>query len=144
MQHLIIPHRNLMRWVLWFCSFYSQGNRSQRYSLFNFSGLVKGSGRFPGWVAQSVEALSHAPKGCSFDPWSGLISRLWVGSLVRVHTGGNRSMSLSHINVSLSLSLCSPPPSSFSNINEHIPGWGFKKRQWGDLNPASLVPEITI
>ena len=41
----------------------------------------------------------------SFHSWSGHIPRLWVRSPVRACTGGNLSMFLSHIDLSLSLSL---------------------------------------
>ena len=47
-------------------------------------------------VAQLVEAPSHTPKCCEFDPQLGHIPRLWVWSLVRVHRGGNQWMFLSH------------------------------------------------
>ena len=47
----------------------------------------------PGWVPQLVGALSRAPE------------RLWVWYPVGEHKGGNQSLFLSHINVSLSLSL---------------------------------------
>ena len=44
----------------------------------------------------------YTPKHCRFDSQSGHIPRLQVQSLVRVHTRGNQSMFLSHINVFLS------------------------------------------
>ena len=57
-----------------------------------------------------------------FNSHSGHISRLRVQSPVRAHTGGNCSMFLSHINLSLSL----PPSVSrfpfLSKINKHILG----------------------
>ena len=49
----------------------------------------------PGWVAQLTGASFCAPKCCVYDSPSGHIPRLQVRSLVRVHTGGNRSMFLS-------------------------------------------------
>ena len=44
----------------------------------------------PGRVGQWVGALSHTPKGCGFDSWSGHILRLQVRSAVGVQMGGNR------------------------------------------------------
>ena len=61
-------------------------------------------------VVQLVEALSHKPKGSGLVSWSGHITRLWVHSPVRVCIRGNQPMFLSHINVSLPLSL--PPTPS--------------------------------
>ena len=48
--------------------------------------------------------------GCGFGPQSGCMR-------------GNQSMFLSHINLSVSLSLSSP----LSQINKHVLGWGLKK-----------------
>ena len=36
-----------------------------------YSSFFRIAKNYPGWVAQLVGALSHAPKGCSFDPWTG-------------------------------------------------------------------------
>ena len=47
---------------------------------------------------------------------------VWVRSPIGVHTGGNWSMLLSHINIPLFLS-----PPSLKSI-KHILGWGFKKK----------------
>ena len=43
------------------------------------------------------------PKGCGFKSWSGHICRLWVGSPVWAHMGGNQLMLLSCVDVSLAL-----------------------------------------
>ena len=56
-----------------------------------------------GQVTQLFGPLSHTPKGCGVDPWSGHILRLWVQSPLGVYTGGNKFM-FSHISLSLSLS----------------------------------------
>lgn len=40
------------------------------------------------------------PKYCRLDSWSGHIHRLWVLSLVGVHTGGNQLMFLSCMDIS--------------------------------------------
>ena len=58
-----------------------------------------------GWVAQLLGASSHTPKGCGLDSQSGHIHRLWDQSLVGVHTEGNQSMFLSHIDLSLTSSV---------------------------------------
>ena len=52
-------------------------------------------------------ASSHREKGCRFDSCPGYMPGFQVWSLGRAHTRGNRSMFLSHIDVSLSLFL--PP-----------------------------------
>ena len=54
-------------------------------------------------MAQLFGVSSCKPKGHGFNSQSGHIPRLWVRSLVGAHTGGNQSMFLSYINVSLSL-----------------------------------------
>ena len=61
-------------------------------------------------VAQLVGTLSHKPKGCGFNSWSGHMPELWVQPRVQAHARGNQLMFLYHINVSLLLSL----PSSLS------------------------------
>ena len=48
-----------------------------------------------------VGASSHALKCWGFDPLLGHTPRLWVQSTVGAYMGGNQSMYLSHINVSL-------------------------------------------
>ena len=71
------------------------------------------------------------PKGCRFDSGSVHLSRLWVGSPVRVET--NWSLPLS-----LSLSL---PPSSLSKINnKSILGWRLKFK----TNMLVVVSTITM
>ena len=57
---------------------------------------------------QLVGAASRKLKGCEFKCWSGHLSRLRVQSPVGVHMRGNLLRFLSHIDVSLPLSL---PPS---------------------------------
>ena len=87
-------------------------------------------------MAQLVGSLSYTPKACQLDSLSGHIPRLWVRFPVREHMGGNRTMFLSHTDVSLSLSLSpslppSLPSSSSLKISQHILGWGLKKiHQW--------------
>ena len=56
-------------------------------------------------VAPLVGASACKPKSCGFSSWSGHIPGLWVRSPLRVYMGGNQSMFLSHIDVSLSSSL---------------------------------------
>ena len=53
-------------------------------------------------------ASSYKAKGHGFKPWSGDMPGMQIQSPVRVHTRGNESMCLSHIDVSLPLSLLSP------------------------------------
>ena len=50
-----------------------------------------------------VRASAHTPKGCGFDSCSEHIPRLRVRSLVGACMGGNTSMFLFHIDVSISL-----------------------------------------
>lgn len=56
-------------------------------------------------MAQLIGALSPAPEGCGFYPRSRHISRLQFWSLVRARMGGNQSLFLSYIAVSLYPSL---------------------------------------
>ena len=56
-------------------------------------------------VDQLVGASSYKPKGCRFEPQSGHISGLWIRSLIRMHTGSKKPINVSHIDVSLFLSL---------------------------------------
>ena len=51
-----------------------------------------------------IGVSSPKPKSRRFNFQSGHMPRLWVQSLVRVHSRGNQLIFLSHINVSLSLS----------------------------------------
>ena len=76
----------------------------------------------PGQVAQLAEVLSHAPKGCWFNPQSEHIPKLWIWSPVGVHT----NQCFSHRCLSVCLSVSLPPPCSVSKINECILGWGLK------------------
>ena len=89
-------------------------------------------------LAQWLSWLKHCPIHQNVVvsiSWSGHIPRLQVHSLVGACVGGNQSMLLSHINVSLSLSLFPlssfPPsllfPSSLPTINKHVLGWNLKK-----------------
>ena len=70
---------------------------------------MKTPGSHPG-PCGSVGWVSFCrPKGCSFDSWSGYMSRLWVWSPVGVHTKGNQSMFLSLLSrIDVSFFLCSP------------------------------------
>ena len=61
-------------------------------------------------VAQLLVASSHTLKGRQLTSQSGHIPRLQVQSPVGSHMEGNRSMFLSHTDVSLSLSLSLPLP----------------------------------
>ena len=56
-------------------------------------------------VAQLVGALPHKLQGGRFDSWSGHMPRLWVWSRVLGAVKDNRSMFLSHEDVSLPLFL---------------------------------------
>ena len=56
-------------------------------------------------MAHSVGVSSYKLKGCGFDPCSGHTLKLQVQSLVGAHSEGNPLIYLSHINVSLPLSL---------------------------------------
>ena len=68
------------------------------------------------YLAQLVGSLSHTPKVCGFNPWSGHIPRLWALSLVGSCVGGNWPMFLTLIFLSLFLSLLS----FFFKINKYI------------------------
>ena len=86
----------------------------------------------PGWYGSVDWVLPWELKGHLFDSQSGHMPGLWVWSLVRGCTGGNWSLFLSHIYVSLInvfLSLAPPPSSSLSKINKHILEWGLKKER---------------
>ena len=56
-------------------------------------------------VAQLVEASSHRPKGQEFNSQSGHVPGWWIQSQAGACTRGSRMVFLSHINVSLPLSL---------------------------------------
>ena len=71
----------------------------------------------PGMGVQLIRASSHTPKDWGFDSWLGHIPRLWVQSPVGMCRRGTRSMFLSHIDVSFSLSLSLPPFVSLKSIN---------------------------
>ena len=81
-------------------------------------------------VLQFVGVLSCALRGCGFDSWWGHVPGLQVPSPVRGHMGGNQSMFLSHINVSLP-----PPPSSLKVI---------KKCPWVRIKKTQLLDLVTI
>ena len=81
-----------------------------------------------------VGASSCKPKGHRFNSRSGHIPRLQIWSPVRVRTKSNQSMFLSHINVSLLLSL---PP--FPSVLE-----GKKKSWWGLLQLSQPVVWIAL
>ena len=63
-----------------------------------------------------VGASSRRLKGCWFNSWPGHMPRLQVWSLVEIHTKGNQSMFLLHIDISLSL-LSPPLPLSLKSIS---------------------------
>ena len=65
-------------------------------------------------VAQLVRASFHKSKGYGFDSQSGHMPRSWVQTPIRVHTRGDQLLFLSHIDVSLPLSLSLPSPLSKS------------------------------
>ena len=82
------------------------------YGMFRLPGLVhminrtlKKEGNTLTRVAQLVGCHSATAKGFWFDSWSGHMPGLPVQYLVGVCTRGNRSMFLSHMGVSLPLSL---------------------------------------
>ena len=68
-----------------------------------------------GRVVQPVESVVPYTECLLFDPQSGHILRLWFQSLLGVHTGGNRSMFLFHVNICLFLSPSVPPSLSKTN-----------------------------
>ena len=68
-------------------------------------------------VVQLVGVSAHRLKGHQFDSRSGHMLGCGLWPQVAARVGSNRSMFLSHIDVSLlSLSL----PSSLSKINDHV------------------------
>ena len=75
----------------------------------------------PGWCGL-VGMSSGKLKGHQFNSRSGHIPGLWVQSLIGVHTRGNWSVSLSHMDISV------PPfPLPPSKINKPVPVWGLRK-----------------
>ena len=106
--------RCLLCWVqgnyvphAWVWGFITTSGKTLR----NVRGLMYNEKEALPWPGGSVEHHSHAPKGCGFNPQPGYLPRLWVQSLVRVHTEGNRLMFFS---LSLSVSLSPPPCVSLS------------------------------
>ena len=95
-------------------------------------------------MAQLLGVLSCAPKGCEFNSWSGHTPRLRVWSLAKAGKRDNRLIFLSHINISLSLSLPLSPPSSFSKISECILGWGLKKKKMTKQESVAVVWAETL
>ena len=71
----------------------------------------------PGRVAQLSGAWSHAAKGWGFDSWSGHMPRLKVQSPVGAHIGGNQSVFLPHIDVSLCFSVSLSVSLSLLSVN---------------------------
>ena len=63
---------------------------------------------YSGRVTQLVEASSCTPRGRGFNSLSRHILGLRIQPLLGVRTGGNQSMFLSHIDVSLFLALSLP------------------------------------
>ena len=70
----------------------------------------------PGHMGQLVEASTHTPKWWRLYSWSGHIPRLQVQSPARACTGVNKSLFVSHRDVSL-----------FLKLIKHIFRSGFKK-----------------
>ena len=106
-------YNNSMKWIL------------SLFLLMRKSKLKKYYEAHHGRVAQAVGASSCTPHACRFNPQSGHIPGLWVWSLDRVHSGGERLMFLSHIDF-LFLFL----PSSLSKIQYiYILGWGLKSKK---------------
>ena len=96
-------------------------------------------------AAQLVGASSHTPQGSKFDSGSVYIYRLWVQSPVGVHTGSDQLMFLSHINVSLSLSLSFPltPSLSLKSINiSSVEDLKKKEEEVGEIEDKE-VEEVT-
>ena len=94
--------------------------------------LLKSMSISTGQVAQLVGALSHTPKGCRFDPWSGHIPKLWLWSSVGVQL---IDVSLSHRCFSPS---GSPPPYSLSKSMNRSLGEDLNKRNVCCLISADL------
>ena len=95
------------------------------YSWFWNYSLFEGSGQELNWsldwVTQLVGVSFCTPNGCEFNLHSGHIPRLQIWSPVWVRAGGNQLMFFSHIDLSLSLSLC------LSQINKHTLNEDFRK-----------------
>ena len=85
---------------------------------------VSRAGSSPDWCGSVGWVSSCKVKGCWFDSWSGHMPGLWVQTPVGVCTGGNWSMFVSHIDLSLLLSL---PP--FPSLQKYINKIFFKKEQ---------------
>ena len=105
--------------------------------------LIKKMCKSPGWVAQLLRESSQSPKGCGFNSPPGRIPRLCVRSPVRACTGGYQSMFLSHINVSVCLSLPLSPPSSLSIVNKYIPLVREKNFKWAKTVNRNLTKKYT-
>ena len=69
----------------------------------------------PDWWGSVGSVPPHKVKGRQLDSWSGHVPGLWVQFPVGMNIYGSQSMSLSHIDVSLSLFL--PVPFSVKSIN---------------------------
>ena len=89
----------------------------------------------PGQCCSVLAAWSHTLKGCRFCFWSGHVPRLQFGPWVGARTGGNWSMFLSHIDVSLFLP-------SLSWINDYILRWGSKDTHIQHISGACLTSDL--
>ena len=84
------------------------------------------------WPGNVGGVWSHSPKGWGFNSRSGHTRGLWMWPL-SVCVGGSWCMFLSHIGVSLSLSL------PLSGISKHIIGWWFLKSQTAEAGAAHRI-----
>ena len=86
------------------CCYLSPGMTQERNKKPDQRHLAKGTKGGPPAVAQLAGCHPTQAKSCRFDSWSGHRPGLWAWSLVRMPARGNRSMFLSHIDISLTLS----------------------------------------
>lgn len=63
--------------------------------------------KMPDRLARVAQVIVLCTERLRFNSWSGHKPAFWVGSSAGAHMEGNRSMFLSHIDVSPSLSMCS-------------------------------------
>ena len=88
-----------------------------------------------------VEASSHKPKCRRFDSQSGHMPGLQVCFPFRVCVRDSQSMLLSHITISLPLSL---PPFPLSKIIKHVLGWGLKEKKTSLLEGLSGESKLWV
>ena len=87
-------------WIFKYGIFYFVCKPNSPSFVFQKVEIVPWPGGSVGW-----SVILYPKKGWGVYSWSEHIARLLVPSPVGAHVGGNRSMFLTHINVSLSLSL---------------------------------------